>query len=346
MKRLRNIAAVLIFVILLLVLASLQVQIARAVPLQELQQQARAASSLVAESEESLAVAQDALERASEALQETEAEIEGAESRIAEIEEHISHNRENLARQADFMYRSNNLGYVKILFSANDLSEFVNTFRFVNMLAGIDAQTLDDLHNQNIQLEETFSELYELRGQQEAAEAARKADVDSVQRLLDEHRAAEAAAEATAAAAIAAENQESVPIAQQAAEGSSPQVSDSKHQQMIEMDARFPTLSRHERAYFIRYWLAYYQGRMGASLPSGDKAVAISLFETGLGEAGVGRPHMKNLFGSKIDHNGRFHPNFPAFSNYRTSVKAIVVYYQMHPQGFSLWRNLSSSLGR
>jgi|GEM_PF-4461124 len=359
MKRLRNIAAVLIFVFLLLVLASLQVQAAHAVSLQDLQQQARAASSLVAETEESLATAQDALERASEVLEETEAEIERTESRIGEIKEDISHNRENLTRQADFMYRSNNLGYIKMLFSANDLSDFLDTFRFVNMLAGNDAQTLDDLHNQNLQLEEAFSELDELRDQQVATEAARRTDVDSVQQLLDENRAAASAAEATAAAAARAEQQTATarqaaaPTAPQAAEEdqesapeSLPQVSADKHQQMIDMDARFPTLSRHERAYFIRYWLAYYQGRMGTSLPSGDKAVGISLFETGLGEAGVGRPHMKNLFGNKIDHNGRFHPNFPAYSNHRTSVKAIVVYYQMYPQGFSLWRNLSSSLGR
>ncbi|MCL2526592.1 MAG: hypothetical protein FWE46_06090 [Coriobacteriia bacterium] len=121
----------------------------------------------------------------------------------------------------------------------------------------------------------------------------------------------------------------------------------SKHEKMVDMDRNFNNLSKKQRAQFIRYWFDYYEAELGSTKLNADKAVAIANYETSLGKAGVGKAKKKNLFGCKIDQNGKFVSSFPRFKNYRSSVKAIVVYYHMHPQGLSAWNRLGgSTLGK
>ena len=156
---------------------------------QTLQQQARDASARIGEMEQSLATAMEALERASEELQRTEGEIAETEAVAQQIEEDIAHNREVLAVRADFMYRSGPLAYFEMIFAAQNLSEFTSVLQLADRLASNDAQVLEELQVQTAQLEITLDELDELREQQEAIEAARRADANSAQRILDEQKA-------------------------------------------------------------------------------------------------------------------------------------------------------------
>ena len=162
---------------------------AQGTSVQALQQQARDAAARVSEMEQSLATAMEALERASEELQKTEEEITYTESIAEQIKEDIAYNREALAVRADFIYRSGPLAYFEMIFAAQSLSEFTSVLQIADRLASNDAQILEKLQVQTVQLDNTLDELDELRGQQEAIEAARRADANSAQRILDEQKA-------------------------------------------------------------------------------------------------------------------------------------------------------------
>ena len=185
---LRNIAVILASVLTLSTLVPAFVPVASGTSVQTLQQQARDASARIGEMEQSLATAMEALERASEELQRTEEEIAETEAVVEQIEEDIAHNREVLAARADFMYRSGPLAYFEMIFAAQNLSEFTSVLQIADRLASNDAQVLEELQVQTAELEAILDELDELRDQQEAIEAARRADANSAQRILDEQK--------------------------------------------------------------------------------------------------------------------------------------------------------------
>jgi len=185
----RKLAIILTSILVVNALVPALLPIAYGTSVQALQQQARDASARVSEMEQSLATAMEALERASEELQRTEEEIAETESIAGQIEEDIALNREVLATRADFIYRAGPFAYFEMIFAAQNLSEFTSALQIADRLASNDAQILEELQVQTVQLENALDELSELRSQQEAIETARRADANSAQRILDEQKA-------------------------------------------------------------------------------------------------------------------------------------------------------------
>ena len=155
---------------------------------QSLQQRARAASARVSEMEGTLSTAMDALNKATAELRETEDSIAENEEAAEQLEQSIAVNREALERQANFIYRSNRLGYLEMIFAAQSLAEFSSALNMVDFMAQHDAQTIEDLRVQTAQLERTLAELNELREQQEYIAANKRAEADAAQRLLNEQQ--------------------------------------------------------------------------------------------------------------------------------------------------------------
>jgi len=153
-----------------------------------LQQRVRDASARIGEMEESVATAVAALEEASAELQETEAEIAEAEEIAEELENSIAVNQEALSSRASFMYRTDNMGHMRMLFSARSFSEFTATFDLINAMANNDAQTIKDLRVETAQLEEVLSSLEDLQEQQQAAYNTRRTEADNAQTMLNEQQ--------------------------------------------------------------------------------------------------------------------------------------------------------------
>ena len=156
---------------------------------ESLQQRARAASARVSEMEGSLATAMDALNEASAELRETEESITENEEQVDRLEEGIAHSREALDRQVNFIYRSSRLGYLEMVFAAQNLAEFADALNMIDILANHDAQTVEDLRIQTAQLEATLADLNDLRQQQASIEAAKRSEAQAAQRLLEEQQA-------------------------------------------------------------------------------------------------------------------------------------------------------------
>jgi rare lipoprotein A len=185
---LRALTLPLICVLLISTVVPAYVQDAYGSPSQALQQRANEASSRVAGMEESLATAMAALEEATAELEGTKAEIAEQEEAAQQTEYEIDRNRGALDRQVDFMYRSGGMGYLKMLFSANTLSDFTSALHLVDQLASNDAQTIENLIRYTDELNRTLTQLSELREEQESIASARNAEASSAQSLLDEQR--------------------------------------------------------------------------------------------------------------------------------------------------------------
>lgn len=117
---------------------------------------------------------------------------------------------------------------------------------------------------------------------------------------------------------------------------------DNNHKKMIDNDNIFDSLNKEDKAVFIRYWVDHYSKKHNTKV-NGNKAVQISINETGLGSAGVGRSK-NNIFGCKIDNKGRFISKFPSYSNHRDSVEALIVFYKKYSE-WNLWSGVGTDLG-
>lgn len=117
------------------------------------------------------------------------------------------------------------------------------------------------------------------------------------------------------------------------------------HSKMLSWDKKFDKLSKINKAVFIRYWTDYYTKKHGVSKKKiyGSKAVGISIKETSLGRAGVGRTK-NNLFGCKVSPSGKFYSKYPKYKYHRSSVEGIVMFYKKFGE-WRLWRNAYSSIG-
>lgn len=162
---------------------------AQATSSQSLQQRANDASSRVGAMEQSLSTAMNALTAASRELYETEAQIAETEEQAQQIQSDIDRGREDLARQADFWYRNAGLGYLELIFSSESLTDLTARLELVGMLADNEAQTIRDLRMQTAQLDATLEDLEQLQDRQAQVAAARRADANSAQRLLNEQQA-------------------------------------------------------------------------------------------------------------------------------------------------------------
>ena len=156
---------------------------------ESLQQRARAAAARVGEMEGSLATAMEALDKASAELRETEDSITENEEQVDQLEQDIARSREALDRQVNFIYRSSRLGYLEMIFAAQNLSEFTNALNMIDFMASHDAQTVEDLRVQTAQLESTLADLNELREQQETIEISKRTEAQAAQKLLDDQQA-------------------------------------------------------------------------------------------------------------------------------------------------------------
>jgi len=155
---------------------------------ESLQAQVQIANSRLGELQNELASVMEAFETASAELRETQAEIVDIEEQIEELEDDIAYSQELLGRQADFMYRSRGKGYLEILFAASNSKDFIRSLELVGFLVENDVQIIETLQSQTRQLEQSLNALADLQEEQEAVEAARKADVDAAQQLINEQQ--------------------------------------------------------------------------------------------------------------------------------------------------------------
>jgi rare lipoprotein A len=154
-----------------------------------LQEQMKAANTRIDGSQKSLGEAIKSYQKAANELRETKEKISSTEKALEEIDARIESDLAALDRHADFMYRTQGIGYLEMIFAANTVGEFADSLEWMMYVASNDAKLVTDLKRETTRQAQALDELNSLRLGQEKTAADLKNDVAKAQLLLNSEQA-------------------------------------------------------------------------------------------------------------------------------------------------------------
>ena len=174
---------------LVVVMCVFATPLAQAVNTKKMQDQLKLASARIEKSRESLGNALKSYQKAAGELRETEQKINTTKTMVKDLDEQIKDKQVLLDRHVDFLYRTQGVGYLEMIFSANSVSEFADSLEWLGYVSSNDARLVTSLKQETTRHQQALDQLSMLQAIQEKTAAALRGDVAQAQKLLDKEQA-------------------------------------------------------------------------------------------------------------------------------------------------------------